>query len=898
MLVFLGISFHPSVSNENLVNLTEIKNVNYSLGTGNNHTITFDFGENAVSNNNTFFGNINYDFEAVPLIHFEGNISLDIISSDISGCYVKFTLPNEDGKTEISFSLEEETIKRSVYSSKSEDNKYAISSLSLYSAWELVGNIPGQKYMDNDVDNASYIGVTPESEDMDTNKPQKISFSGRVYGYLKWEDDELNSHPLIGVKVKLDLGHNQFAYFTYTNSSGYFNINYSSLLASSDCYIHIYAENLMVKVINKNGNVYESANKLTNFSINTNYDFGTLTFTGAQHDDLGYAMQIFSAMERYSEYARTLNNGVYIETCGIVYPTENDGCYYLNNEQNIYLANESYRKNDSPSVHGSWDVIGHEYGHHLQKCFFQQNYSGEHAIVYNGLYQYLFSNIISAKQNSEEYIIDAQELAKAKTHAIGLAWKEAWPTFFAITAQSTFPQDLRKISVVGDVKYSSYNGIDQSLEEMTNTFGFHNQINGESDEVIIESFLYRLWDSNNSIDCDKLSISDTDLWNLMVDNNPEFFYDFINVLYNSELSFSRSDLGKLLEGFKLSSYNISINVSDNYFVLPTFNWKVGGTSIIVDGVKYSFCNNKFTLNFYDLNKNLILKKNNITTNTYTLTQSEWDSILMATGTKYYVMIQSYATLGIESGPYYSSYYEFSKPSMAETNLELDNIRYFEKSLAISQGTEWIFHISFDNSGDKLIQTFGGIDTKMWLYEEDGKTLIANDDDSGYKLNSFINKNLESNKTYVLKIKLYSSTASGKTKLSITPIKGFKNNEDNSLSKYENIYHINSVTNYSLKAYLCQYNSMVLTWTPTESGYYKIKLNSEFDNYLYVINPSSSDLIEYDINENDDSDDSNAEIYGNFNKDITYFIVLSQYDPSETFADYDSGDDINITFTKS
>lgn len=45
----------------------------------------------------------------------------------------------------------------------------------------------------------------------------------------------------------------------------------------------------------------------------------------------------------------------------------------------------------------------------------------------------------------------------------------------------------------------------------------------------------------------------------------------------------------------------------------------------------------------------------------------------------------------------------------------------------------------------MIQTFGNTDTKIRLYDEDGTTLIEEDDDDEYEFNAFINRYLEAGK---------------------------------------------------------------------------------------------------------------------------------------------------------
>lgn len=85
--------------------------------------------------------------------------------------------------------------------------------------------------------------------------------------------------------------------------------------------------------------------------------------------------------------------------------------------------------------------------------------------------------------------------------------------------------------------------------------------------------------------------------------------------------------------------------------------------------------------------------------------------------------------------------------------------------------------------------------------------------------------------------------SGYLKLLITNTYNFKDNtsRNTSIVSYEDIWNINSFDNYSLYAYCTQDYSNMVTYTPKTSGYHTIELNSEFDNYLYVFDPTSTDL---------------------------------------------------------
>lgn len=58
---------------------------------------------------------------------------------------------------------------------------------------------------------------------------------------------------------------------------------------------------------------------------------------------------------------------------------------------------------------------------------------------------------------------------------------------------------------------------------------------------------------------------------------------------------------------------------------------------------------------------------------------------------------------------------------------------------------------------------------------------------------------------------------------------------------------------------------MITWTVPEDGKYKLTLTSEFDNYLYVVDPTSPNDNVYNVNYNDDYKGRNAAIENNYVK---------------------------------
>lgn len=775
-----------------------------------------------------------------------------------------------------------------LYSFRADDGVFHISSLSDYSAMYDAGVISEQSLQDHG--SAPNVGVNAEMNGGSSTRENQTRdiVSGRVYGYLKYKDQQGNEHPLVGVKVKLTFTASWGTAEGYTNSSGYYDISFHDYwtLWAFESDIHIYAENSMARVANSSNTVYEKAERLTDFP-NGGTKLYSYTFDPVVDGDLGKAMMIFTGLKNYADYAQALNGGTAIEQCTVRYPTDN-GAYYSNGYNYICLGKESMVVSGCPAVYASWDVIGHEYGHHLQKHFFNRDYFGTHYAGVTDFETYLWEK---NESGSGAYVLPSSDEANAKKQSMGLAWKESWPTFFAISAQKSFSSAVGSVATVGDSAYTAFNGVYQNL----NTF---NQHYGETSEDTIMAFLYQLWDTANSTS-DKLSISDSDLWTIMVSSNPEFFCDFISALYSSGLAFNRSDLGLLLEAFLFSASNLVVTADpENYAVIPSFSWQKNGYDITYMSHTYFLSNDKFDLVFYDASMSFVFQRTGLIGSSYTLSASEWNQIIALSGTTYYVMVKSYDTFGVTSGPYYSKLYSFTKPTSASSTPSLGTLsskRYFEQTIAIAPGAKWRMTLSFPYSGKKAIQTFGNKDTKIWLYQADGTTLIGSNDDSGYGTNAFTCLDAVANTNYILEVGYYSSYVSGETKVSITPFVGCLADGQTSYSSYESFVNINTYPTFTWGSYLFGNSSKIVTWSPPEDGNYTVRLESDFDNYLYVVDPTSSAPLVMNVDYNDDSNGStNASLTNDYSSSKKYYVVYAQYNNGNDLGNENS---ISVKFIK-
>lgn len=219
-------------------------------------------------------------------------------------------------------------------------------------------------------------------------------------------------------------------------------------------------------------------------------------------------------------------------------------------------------------------------------------------------------------------------------------------------------------------------------------------------------------------------------------------------------------------------------------------------------------------------------------------------------------------------------------------------RYEERLCYIPRGEYKEFKVTFATSGSKTIQTFGEYDTKLELYSSSG-TLLASDDDSGYSLNSLIRYYTSANTSYIIRVKFFSSSKLGDTKLTITPAYGALQTDISALSKYEDIYSITS-TSFTWNSFATQYYTRMVRYTSSSNATYIFELDSTFDNYIYVIDPRSAKALIKDIDFNDDGGSNlNAKLTKNLDANVPYLVIYSAYNPSNSSA---TGD-LKLTITK-
>lgn len=338
------------------------------------------------------------------------------------------------------------------------------------------------------------------------------------------------------------------------------------------------------------------------------------------------------------------------------------------------------------------------------------------------------------------------------------------------------------------------------------------------------------------------------------------------------------------------SYNVApISPSTNSTIAynsaaPTFSWNSYG------GLSKQYI---LEIDYLGNGSNSYMSRTINTSTSYTLSESDWRQIVYNSPfsnnvkvIKWRIKIK-YIKYPNET-PYCTAWSTFSITGVPLDTREVlstitANTRYTEKTVNLSADTHKDFVIKFATGGTQLIQTFGTKDTVLELYSSSGTLLLgrSDTDDKGYSTNALLSYNFSANTEYVVRVKFYSSSTSGITKLSIIPTYTY--------ATYEDIY---SLTDYTmgLTWSFAQNNVKVMTYKYSVTQDLTMNVTSEVDTYLYIIDPRSTELIKAaststvgdDNLYNDDYGGTrNSKITKTFDANVPYLVIVSAYNPSSS-----------------
>lgn len=535
-------------------------------------------------------------------------------------------------------------------------------------------------------------------------------------GHVDWIDDYGKEHPLRQVKIQIT-DYEDSDYTVYTDDKGNFTAT-CSVLVFNKIDIIAYAtdddENVQVKLYSNYGS-YSCVLK-SEISIPTSSSTEIILNDLAidMSTQRGQAFQILQAVITVRDFASKML-GWQPWPITVIYPVDETAkssfryLHYSEQRSEIHIRDLTGIY-DYPNTYASWDIIMHEYGHHVQKML---------GIKLLGLDHYINRDSADTPYNYKKNI------------SIQLAWQESWPTVFGMLAQRYYVEKdvLYDIKTVGD---SYYTGYDRNFDLNATTLQL-----GDRCEVSIMASLWNLFDSEND-ENDTVSLSYDDFWILTTENGIDTFWDFIADLYTSYPNLIY-DIGANLSYHQMAAYNLSVT-SDSHNAPPTFSWEVGGGKI--------YLNNFFELVIYNANGNEILRKSGLTTNCYTLSLEEAKQIDYWESSTYWTVEATNDYDNIITGPYISQKKLVSKPY----NLFTIGLN---RSIQVTSGeTIWFFKFTAPTAGNFTFYTEGGSDTygeacsQIYNYKD---YLKASDDNSGDSANFKITLNLKQNECVYIRV---------------------------------------------------------------------------------------------------------------------------------------------------
>ena len=797
-----------------------------------------------------------------------GDGSLKLIATDEFGVIDVFATYS-DGKT----------IKSSIYTYKTENHVY-VSDISQDQAWY---DCYKEKYDNNQItlqewqNEYSKLSVNFSKDDVDSIEKIAIQTDNNtrnttttINGRWRWELADGTRLPLAQTKIELRYENGLLSpkiATTYTDNDGYFSFSISDFedLYSDNSGVNIFLRCFSSSYTFEVSQDWLVLNNHTDTDMINNVVAGTTTtinkyviYNASNNVTKRFYVQQGMVLAQRFAYEMGFNTDNFIRVAypGLGQNMSDSGFCWGTVLDNSFCAIGKDRFND-------FDTIIHEYAHFVQAS--------------KGIYGHKLIDMVL--DGPDHNLPDDNFTEKDdKEYAMSLTWSESWATAFSQIAQEFFKSSYPGVPGLADISDKAINPNNDPNKYTYETFTKEYR-SCEAQELAVIAFLWDIYDFTNE-SYDNFSTGPHDWWNCTTEAGTYTLTDFFNVIKTYYPSCVKM-VAELMSAHQISAGNVTVSMSSNISSVaqPIVSWSINGSQ--------DHPNNRFKVVFYDSEKNVIVKSPEIATNlsytdtfNYTVSQSLWNQVLGNKCEKFtiYVSIESWRN-DIPSGPYLSKFIPIEIDMSTYIHF-YSNTRYMEHSFELSTGQLHEFTITTAKSFQILIQTFGTKDTIMKLYDA-SNNLLMQDDDSGYSLNSLTTYTFAPNTEYRLTIKFYSASATGKTKLTMTPIAYTVNAyEEFSETSYNGSYS-GAMNGNNARCFIFR-NSPQITAT--------ITISSDFDSFLYVIDPRSPEPTTTDpsgdsVYNDNGAGNRQAAITKSFAAGVPYFIIVTALLPNNNLTGY-------------
>lgn len=466
-------------------------------------------------------------------------------------------------------------------------------------------------------------------------KAKAASGQVKVSGLILWEDTEGDSHPAEGVTVEIwdeDVAKDDLITTIHTNKDGEYHAEFDNSAkwpeSGYDIYVRIIAEGDGFTVTPSNDKDPYQSESATKEDVQSGTSLD-IDLTTNHSKDNGEAFSVHQAMLMATKYTKKINDGA-LPDVRVLFPDTSGGSASYYDGEDLHLL---------PGDGFDWDVIHHEYGHHVANILnIEDNPGGSHSI--------------------------GQSLADihGKDKGLRLAWGESWPTFYAISLQNEMDAYALGVPNVGDKGYQDTDDADfgYSLEDNS-----AEGVGGEDNEVTLQKALWDLYDFGED-EGDIVTLGDQNIWISLKSGHPINFSEAYQSIVEGKSFKEMLPIGTLMAEHGISPQILSrLSGSLTEETIPTFSWSDSGGN--------EFKHNEFQIEFYneDYSKKLYTL-NDIKDNEYKPTAAEWRAILASSVDRnLHWVVKASQTSTPVTGPYLGGAAKLNRTSSVDVAFVVD-----------------------------------------------------------------------------------------------------------------------------------------------------------------------------------------------------------------------------------